>query len=54
MSLIEYDLIDGKIDKVAIAIVRLKEFEPEEGYYLAFSGGKDSVVIKQLMTLTKP
>jgi phosphoadenosine phosphosulfate reductase len=35
-------------DKVKIAIERLKEFEPEEGYYLAFSGGKDSVVIKEL------
>jgi phosphoadenosine phosphosulfate reductase len=35
-------------DKVEKAIKRLKEFEPEEGYYLAFSGGKDSVVIKAL------
>lgn len=29
-------------------IQRLKEFEPPEGYYLAFSGGKDSVVIYEL------
>lgn len=36
------------IDKVKIAIERLKAFEPPEGYYLAFSGGKDSCVIKQL------
>jgi len=36
------------VDKVAIAIERLKTFEPPEGYYLAFSGGKDSCVIKQL------
>lgn len=36
------------VDKVAIAIERLKTFEPPEGYYLAFSGGKDSIVIKQL------
>ena len=35
-------------NKVAIAIERLKAFEPEEGYYLAFSGGKDSVTIKAL------
>ena len=35
-------------DKVDIAIERLKSFEPEEGYYLCFSGGKDSVVIKAL------
>lgn len=44
-------IADGKIierDKVLIAIDRLKAFEPVEGYYLAFSGGKDSVVIKVL------
>lgn len=37
--------MQGK-DKVQVAIDRLKAFEPPEGYYLAFSGGKDSVVIK--------
>ena len=31
-----------------VAIDRLRAFEPPEGYYLAFSGGKDSVVIKAL------
>ena len=35
-------------DIVQVAIDRLKTFEPEDGYYLAFSGGKDSVVIKTL------
>lgn len=35
-------------DKVQIAVDRLRTFEPPEGYYLAFSGGKDSVVIKAL------
>ena len=39
--------LQGK-DKVQTAIERLQMFEPEEGYYLAFSGGKDSEVIKQL------
>lgn len=39
--------IQGK-DKVQVAIERLQAFEPPEGYYLAFSGGKDSVVIKAL------
>lgn len=35
--------LDGQIrDKVEIAIKRLKTFEPPEGYYVAFSGGKDS------------
>lgn len=39
--------IYGK-DKVEVAIDRFKSFEPPEGYFLAFSGGKDSVVIKAL------
>lgn len=39
--------IYGK-DKVETAIERLRTFEPPEGYFLAFSGGKDSVVIKAL------
>lgn len=40
---------DGRIvDKVEIAIQRLKSFEPPEGYYLAFSGGKDSQCIYHL------
>ncbi len=39
--------IYGK-DKVEVAIERFRQFEPNEGYYLAFSGGKDSVVIKAL------
>lgn len=35
-------------DMVEQAIQRMRTFEPEEGYYLAFSGGKDSVVVKAL------
>lgn len=31
-----------------MSIDALRTFEPEEGYYLAFSGGKDSVVLKAL------
>lgn len=38
---------EGK-NKVEVAIMRLQEFEPAEGYHLAFSGGKDSVVIFDL------
>ena len=30
----------GEVDKVAIAIQRIKSFEPKEGYYVAFSGGQ--------------
>ena len=36
------------LNKVEVAIARLKEFVPRGGYYLAFSGGKDSVVLKDL------
>lgn len=35
-------------DKVAESIRFLQSFEPKEGYYLAFSGGKDSCVLKAL------
>ena len=35
-------------DKVQVAIMRLQQFQPPEGYYLAFSGGKDSVVLYDL------
>lgn len=34
--------------RIKTAINRLKAFEPEEGYYLAFSGGKDSQCIYRL------
>jgi phosphoadenosine phosphosulfate reductase len=47
MCLIDNTLF-GVEDKVAIAIERLRTFEPAEGYYLAFSGGKDSCVILDL------
>jgi len=47
MALIEHTLF-GPIDRVKTAIERLKAFEPADGYYLAFSGGKDSCVIKRL------
>ncbi|GAH60807.1 unnamed protein product, partial [marine sediment metagenome] len=36
------------LTKVEEAIEFLQENEPVEGYYLAFSGGKDSVVIYDL------
>lgn len=38
----------GGNSKAQIAIARLQNFEPPEGYYLAFSGGKDSSVILAL------
>lgn len=44
---------DGEIKgahehKVEMAIQRLKSFEPPEGYYVAFSGGKDSQCVYHL------
>ena len=40
---------DGRIrGKVEAAIERLRCFEPEEGYYVAFSGGKDSQCVYHL------
>jgi len=40
---------DGSVkDKVEMAIHRLQAFCPEEGYYVAFSGGKDSQCVYHL------
>lgn len=38
----------GVNDKVKTAIHRLQTFQPKDGYYLAFSGGKDSQTIYHL------
>lgn len=38
----------GEVDKVKVAIKRLQLHEPPEGYYVAFSGGKDSCVVLDL------
>lgn len=43
--------IYGK-DKVQVAIERFRAFEPPEGYYVAFSGGKDSSVILELAKMS--
>jgi phosphoadenosine phosphosulfate reductase len=37
---------------IKIAIDNLKRFEPKEGYFLAFSGGKDSICCYQLLKLS--
>lgn len=49
MALVEETLF-GRVDKVQIAIDRLKSFAPRNGepYWLAFSGGKDSQCIYEL------
>ena len=41
--------LEGVIDKELVAIERIKQYEPEEGYYVAFSGGKDSIVMYDLV-----
>lgn len=35
-------------NKIQVALMRLQEFVPPQGYHLAFSGGKDSVVLYDL------
>ncbi len=52
MALIEQDLFRGRVDRIQIAIARLKTFEPKEGYYLAYSGGKDSDTILELAKMS--
>lgn len=42
------DIMGEAHDRVQTAIDRLRNFEPPEGYYLAFSGGKDSQCIYHL------
>jgi len=40
--------LETGLNKVEVAISLLQAYEPPEGYYLAFSGGKDSVAIYDL------
>ena len=47
MPLIDLTLF-GTVDKVGVAIQRLRDYEPDEGYYVAYSGGKDSTAILEL------
>ena len=42
---------DRMNELIEIAIERIRHFEPKEGYYLAFSGGKDSIVCKELLEM---
>ena len=49
MSLIETDIFGTVEDLVADSIALIKKYEPPEGYYVAFSGGKDSIVCLDLV-----
>ena len=41
----------GTVDKIADSIKLLRDNEPPEGYYVCFSGGKDSTCILELVKL---
>lgn len=43
----------GEKKKIQAAVKILQQYEPPEGYYLAFSGGKDSIVIYHLAQLAE-
>lgn len=52
MALLEHNLFGEKIDKVKMSIERLKAIpDPEGGYFVAYSGGKDSVVLSAIMEM---
>lgn len=53
MAFFDGEIVDDFQWKVNNAIKRLVTFEPEDGYYLAFSGGKDSIVIYELAKMAK-
>ena len=44
-------MTDELLKKIDRAIGAIQHFEPLEGYYLAFSGGKDSIVCKELLIM---
>ena len=41
----------GLTAKVEMSLERIRAFEPREGYYLAFSGGKDSITCYHLLKM---
>lgn len=47
MPLVERKLFET-VDMVDLTIKTMRMLEPNEGFYLAFSGGKDSVVLRRL------
>jgi phosphoadenosine phosphosulfate reductase len=49
MPLLRYDIDSGVVDLEQQAIDLIKDHEPKNGYYVGFSGGKDSIVILDLI-----
>lgn len=49
--LVEQDLFGNVRDKVKRAVEVAKCFCPPEGFYLAYSGGKDSIIVKKILDL---
>lgn len=52
MALITHDLFGQRVDKVERAINILRTFHGEEPYFLAYSGGKDSIVADALLQMS--
>lgn len=50
-QMLQENTLFGVEDKVKEAVAILQQYEPQEGYYLAFSGGKDSLVCYWLCKL---
>ncbi len=48
-DLISTDIFGNVTDLVADSIALIKKYEPAEGYYACFSGGKDSIVMEHLL-----
>lgn len=48
MGLKQAEFFGGKT-KEEVTLDRIRQFEPPAGYYVAFSGGKDSIVIRDLV-----
>lgn len=46
------DMLNITPDKKQLSIKFLQDNEPEDGFYLGFSGGKDSIVTKHLLILS--